>query len=172
MQRRSLQAFVLCGIMMLAAAFFVAAHLDWSGEDASKDGEISDVLVTEFGERSALAQSSGARQGAGDTAAVDQRVQQLLDQFGNVLCSDFDNQQQAQEVFEQDQILFGDALDPNVNGIACDEGNFFDKQSSKGSPQSELLKAGGPQKGPIPLTPGGGCPVEYPAERAGACYAA
>jgi hypothetical protein len=158
--------------MVLAAAFFVVARLDWGGEDASKDEEISAVLVTEFGERSALAQSSGARQGAGDTAGVDQRVQQLIDQFGNVQCSDFDNQQQAQEVFEQDQILFGDELDSNVNGIACDEGNFFDKQSSKGSPRGELLKAGGPEKGPVPLMPGGGCPAEYPAERAGACYAA
>ena len=134
---------------MLATTFFVVARLDWGGEAAK------------FGERPAFAQSS-----------VDQRVQQLNDQFGDVQCSDFDNQQQAQQVFEQDQILFGDALDSNVNGIACDEGNFFDKQSSKGSPRGELLKAGGPEKGPVPLMPSGGCPVEYPAERAGACYAA
>jgi hypothetical protein len=43
-----------------------------------------------------------------------------------VLCSDFETQQQAQDVFDLDQIIFGDTLDSNVNCIACDEGNFFD----------------------------------------------
>jgi hypothetical protein len=32
-----------------------------------------------------------------------------------------------------------------------------------------LLDAGGPQDGPAPLMPGGGCPREFPAEVAGAC---
>ncbi len=46
-------------------------------------------------------------------ANVDQQIQQLLDRYGDVQCSDFDTQQQAQEVFELDQILVGDALDPD-----------------------------------------------------------
>jgi hypothetical protein len=33
-----------------------------------------------------------------------------------------------------------------------------------------LLEAGGPQYGPVPAMPGGGCPKEYPVERSGACY--
>lgn len=33
-----------------------------------------------------------------------------------------------------------------------------------------LLEAGGPEDGPVPIIPGGGCPDEYPVERSGACY--
>jgi hypothetical protein len=32
------------------------------------------------------------------------------------------------------------------------------------------MNAGGPADGPIPLMPGGGCPAEFPTEKAGACY--
>ncbi len=35
---------------------------------------------------------------------------------------------------------------------------------------SELLQAGGPEDGPAPLMPGGGCPGEYPVQQDGACY--
>jgi hypothetical protein len=34
----------------------------------------------------------------------------------------------------------------------------------------DLLKAGGPTSGPVPLMPGGGCPVEFPLKRGEACY--
>lgn len=34
----------------------------------------------------------------------------------------------------------------------------------------ELLQAGGPEDGPAPLMPGGGCPGEYPVQQGGACY--
>jgi hypothetical protein len=33
-----------------------------------------------------------------------------------------------------------------------------------------LFNAGGPDNGPVPLMPGGGCPVEYPVKRADLCY--
>ena len=36
--------------------------------------------------------------------------------------------------------------------------------------EGDLLKAGGPSDGPVPLMPGGGCPEGYAVERAGACY--
>ncbi len=36
--------------------------------------------------------------------------------------------------------------------------------------EGELLKAGGPSDGPVPLMPGGGCPEGYSVARAGACY--
>jgi len=35
-----------------------------------------------------------------------------------------------------------------------------------------LLEAGGPEIGPVPLMPDGGCPEEFPTEKVGACYAA
>jgi hypothetical protein len=98
---------------------------------------------------------------------ADQKVQQLLDRYGGVQCTDFDTQQEAQDVFEQDQILFGDALDSDVNGIACDEEDFFSRTG-----QSEnLLKAGGPEIGPVPHMPNGGCPKEFPISENSACFA-
>lgn len=33
-----------------------------------------------------------------------------------------------------------------------------------------LSNAGGPENGPVPLMPDGGCPVEYPVERGDLCY--
>jgi hypothetical protein len=38
--------------------------------------------------------------------------------------------------------------------------------------EGELMNAGGPGEGPVPLMPGGGCPEEFPTKRGGACYAA
>jgi hypothetical protein len=37
---------------------------------------------------------------------------------------------------------------------------------------SPLLEAGGPQAGPVPQLPGGGCPPEFPVDASGACYQA
>ena len=34
----------------------------------------------------------------------------------------------------------------------------------------ELLKAGGPEEGPVPTMPGGECPPEFPTKQGGACY--
>src|SRR5919199_1938794 len=33
-----------------------------------------------------------------------------------------------------------------------------------------LFNAGGPETGPVPLMPDGGCPEEYPVKQGGACY--
>lgn len=96
---------------------------------------------------------------------TDQRIQQLLDQYGDVQCADFDTRQQAQEVFDLDQILFGDALDPDINEVACDEENFFGRPGDTDS----LLKAGAPETGPVPLMPDGSCPKEYPLQQGGSC---
>jgi hypothetical protein len=35
---------------------------------------------------------------------------------------------------------------------------------------SALFDSGGSVRGPVPLMPEGGCPVEFPVERDGACY--
>jgi hypothetical protein len=86
-------------------------------------------------------------------------------------------------------------LDPDGNGIACDEllsagggqsastGRASPQPSPQASPQpsveggsqllnryGNLLEAGGPTSGPLPLMPDGGCPREFPTMRDGACY--
>lgn len=170
---------VLCGIVVLVMAGIIVGRLAWeSSSIADKAEEISAQRVAQSSE----SQSDGARPGGSSQSPgsqnqdnnngnanrdeADQKVQQLQEQYGDVKCTDFESQQEAQEVFELDQILFGDELDSDVNGIACDEGDFFSNQSSGDS----LLQAGGPDVGPLPLMPGGGCPSEYPLEVSGACY--
>jgi Staphylococcal nuclease homologue len=37
-------------------------------------------------------------------------------------------------------------------------------------PPTTTMDAGGPERGPVPLMPAGGCPDEYPVERGDACY--
>jgi hypothetical protein len=37
-------------------------------------------------------------------------------------------------------------------------------------PDGTVLDSGGPENGPVPLMPDGGCPVEYPHERGDLCY--
>jgi len=78
-------------------------------------------------------------------------------------------------------------LDPDGNGIACDElrsasgsqsasaGSTSPQPSVDGGSQlldryGNLLDAGGPTSGPVPLMPEGGCPREFPTKRDGACY--
>ncbi len=141
--------------MLLATACLLAGRLAWEIGEAKETRILPVARAAQAG--------SGAQP---NNASLDPQAQQLLDQYGNLRCSDFDTQQQAQAVFELDQILFGDTLDSDVNGIACDEGDFFSEQSSSG----DLLEAGGPASGPVPLMPSGGCPEEYPIKENGACY--
>jgi hypothetical protein len=82
-------------------------------------------------------------------------------------------------------------LDPDGNGIACDElqsaAGGQAASAGRASPQpsprpsvdggsqllnryGNLLEAGGPSSGPVPLMPEGGCPREFPIKRDGACY--
>ena len=78
-------------------------------------------------------------------------------------------------------------LDPDGNGIACDQlrsaGGGQAASVGRASPQptvdsgsqllnryGNLLDAGGPSSGPLPLMPNGGCPREFPTMRDGACY--
>jgi hypothetical protein len=42
--------------------------------------------------------------------------------------------------------------------------------SRKPKPKRNLFDSGGPENGPVPLMPEGGCPAEFSVERAGLCY--
>ena len=149
----SSRSLVFCAAVVIAVASVMAGRVAWETRDAggAKETEISVARAAQVED-------------------ADQRIQQLLDRYGNnVECTDFESRQQAQEVFELDQILFGDALDSDINGVACDEGAFFGGQNN--SAQS-LLEAGGPGDGPVPLMPGAGCPKEFPLQKGNACYSA
>jgi hypothetical protein len=44
------------------------------------------------------------------------------------------------------------------------------KPPPKPKPKRNLFNSGGPENGPVPLMPDGGCPAEFSVERAGLCY--
>ena len=108
-------------------------------------------------------------------------------------CEDFTTQPEAQQ-----QLLPGDpyGLDADGDGQACDDlpggssgggggsasasasasastsasASSSASASPKPHPPDDLFNSGGPKHGPVPLMPGGGCPDEYPVERADLCY--
>jgi hypothetical protein len=102
-------------------------------------------------------------------------------------CEDFTYQEEAQRVYDQDPSdpygldgQIGEAYE-GIQGVACEElpsrsaggggttGGASGPLGPTGGP-SDLLRSGGPENGPVPLMPDGGCPVEYPVERGGLCY--
>ena len=159
----------LCAVLIVAMACVVVGRVAWEARDASEEKaekiSVARAAQVEGDDNSPQgpAQDEGSNQEEGDP---EQRIQDLLDQYGDVQCTNFESQQQAQDVFELDQILFGDALDTDINGIACDEQDFFTRRSSG----ENLLEAGGPGTGPLPLMPGGGCPKEFPLQEGGSCH--
>jgi len=156
--------------MVLAAASLLVVRVAWETQSDDTNGtEISVARAAQIeNAQPSVSQQKGPSQGTGGNQDADQRIQQLIDRYGEVQCTDFESQQQAQDVFELDQILFGDALDSDINGVACDEeGDFFSGQSRR----ENLLEAGGPENGTVPLMPNGHCPKEFPIHNQDSCYA-
>ena len=104
--------------------------------------------------------------------------------------TDFTYQEDAQAVYDQDP-SDPNGLDGNDNdGVACEmlphrpgepttsvpptttspPPTTTSPPPITSSPEPTTLDAGGPKHGPVPLMPGGGCPVEYPLERGDLCY--
>jgi hypothetical protein len=106
-------------------------------------------------------------------------------------CASFGSQGSAQVELERDP-SDPNNLDSDDDGLACED---YDYGISGGSPTTSptatapasptasaspsttaspgpktILDSGGPERGPVPLLPSGGCPDEYPLERGGACY--
>ncbi len=54
-------------------------------------------------------------------------------------------------------------------GKAKAEGGGGQAKAGGGGGSGTLMKAGGPASGPVPPTPGGGCPEEFPTYRGEAC---
>jgi hypothetical protein len=164
----SSRSLVQCAVVMIAVASVIMGRIAWEASDAGKKKVgISVAQAAQIDE--SVQQSPGDSPPQGppqDSQEVAQKIQQLLDRYGDVQCTDFETQQQAQDVFELDQILFGDALDSDINGVACDEEDFFAARNTS----ENLLEAGGPEDGPVPLMPGGGCPQEFPLQRGESCY--
>ena len=109
------------------------------------------------------------------TAELAQAGQSGSENGTDLDCEDFSSQEEAQSV------LAADPSDPNNidqdrNGIPCEDANLPSRSpasqygSENVSEQDDLLNAGGPDRGPVPLMPDGGCPEGYSVKREGACY--
>jgi len=114
-------------------------------------------------------------------------------------CKDFTYQEDAQSVYEQDRSdPFGldgpiGSASSGTPGVACED--LPHRPPVDGSPPPTttsppptttsppptttsppptnphtVLNSGGPKHGPVPLMQDGGCPAEYPLQRADLCY--
>jgi hypothetical protein len=105
-------------------------------------------------------------------------------------CASFGSQESAQAEYDRDP-SDPNNLDADDDGIACEDydyggggggggetttarqqdgGGAAQDQYQQDTGKGQLMDAGGPSGGPVPLMPGGGCPAELPVERDGACY--
>ena len=99
-------------------------------------------------------------------------------------CADFATQEEAQAVLDVDP-SDPNGLDADSDGIACEElpgGGGTPSPSPSPSPTpspslpevqystAPLFESGGPEDGPVPAMPGGGCPEAFLVQRAGGCY--
>jgi hypothetical protein len=159
----SLRRPVFCAtVVVISVACVMVGRIAWeySGSTQTRISIAQAAQVEDPGARSGGSSAQGSDPIDGN--------QQLLDRYGNnVQCADFENRQQAQEVFELDQILFGDALDSDINGTACDEEDFFSRHSTS---RQSLLEAGGPDDAPVPRMADGSCPKEFPLQKNGSCH--
>ena len=95
-------------------------------------------------------------------------------------CSSFGSRDAAQAELERDP-SDPNNLDPNGNGRACEDYAYSSSAtdsplpsspSPKPRPQGDrnLLNAGGPTRGPVPLMPDGKCPPEFPTRHNNLCH--
>lgn len=113
-------------------------------------------------------------------------------QANDLDCGDFSSQARAQAEYDRDT-SDPNRLDADDDGEACetfdygggggnnDDGgdNAQDQYADGETPtptqpnpgNDDLMNAGGPQDGPVPVMPGGACPAEYPVQKDQGCYA-
>jgi len=62
-----------------------------------------------------------------------------------------------------------DTTTPSPSTTA-DESNATQDQYQQDTGKGQLMDAGGPSSGPVPLMPDGSCPAEFPVRQNEACY--
>jgi hypothetical protein len=101
-------------------------------------------------------------------------------------CASFGSQESAQAEYDRDPSDPSN-LDADDDGIACEDydygggggetttaagggGGAARDQYQQDTGKGQLMDAGGPSDGPVPLMPDGGCPPEFPVGGNGVCY--
>lgn len=89
---------------------------------------------------------------------IDAVVDDLDESLNEDLDEDLDNPDE--ELAEQED---------EADAPRGDRSSSRDRRGDRESRRT-LLEAGGPEDGPVPALPGGGCPAEFPVEQDNACY--
>lgn len=130
-----------------------------------------------------------ARIGWEFVAGPESTIRTAQAQTSDLDCSDVSTQAEAQAVYDQDP-SDPNRLDEDDDGIACESLPEGDGSSGGGDETAaqdqydngttttttqdqevgDLMNAGGPATGPVPMMPGGGCPEEFPVERDEGCF--
>jgi hypothetical protein len=106
------------------------------------------------------------RESHGQFSQIAQRAQPTIDDPGDVTDDLNEDLNGSDDPDSSDEDP--DELDEEANGSrarSSDNDRRGDRESRR-----TLLEAGGPQDGPVPALPGGGCPAEFPVEQDNACY--
>ena len=86
----------------------------------------------------------------------------------------YEDDSDTQEVqYEQVQYSSEDSSDGSTDSSDDDSSDQYQYTSADGDSDDSgnvLMEAGGPGDGPAPRMPGGGCPEEFPTERAEGCF--
>jgi len=99
----------------------------------------------------------------GQFSQIAQRDQPTIDDPGDII-DDLDEDLGNLDSPDEDP----DELDEEADGPRA-RSSDNDRRGDRES-RHTLLEAGGPQDGPVPALPGGGCPAEFPVEQGNACY--
>ncbi len=100
-----------------------------------------------------------------------------LDEDGNGIACDGDGEEKTRSASQDSEdgqydVQYSDdsgSTSENESG-SDDSSDEYQYASADGDPGNTLMEAGGPQDGPAPRMPGGGCPGEFPVERGDGCY--
>ena len=165
-------------VVVLLLACVLAARVSWSVMSEHEEAPLgTDVAWAAQGDEDLFDYS--------DFASQDDAQQQLLDgdpygldEDGDGIACNEDGVElklAAQETHEEEQYS-DDGTTTDDDGEDSRTTTTISGDSSSRSTISgdsgTLLEAGGPESGPAPPMPDGGCPEEYPIEEEGGCVAA
>lgn len=160
-------------VVALLLVCVMAARLAWAVAYGGGEGAPAGIGIAQ------AAQSDEDLFDCSDFESEEDAQEQLLDGDPYVLDEDGDGtacNEVGIELAAQQTITSQYSGDEEYQYSTDEEEYQYGSLASSGSTDSTttsagtLLEAGGPESGPVPLMPDGGCPEEFPTEKDGACH--
>ena len=82
----------------------------------------------------------------------------------------YDDSNTQEPRYEQVQYSSDDSSSSESDDESSEQYQYTSADDASDDSGSVLMEAGGPEDGPAPKMPGGGCPEEFPTERAEGCF--